>query len=221
MVETRRHTEVIRGLLEPAGRDVVDVGCGGGELARWFARQGARVVGVDAQPAALRRARAAGIPVAAARAEALPLATAGTDVVVVFNSLHHFAEPAAALAEARRVLRPAGQLYVAEPLAAGAYFTFMQPVDDETAVRARALDALADAGRQGLVVEAGVDYAHDVVVRDLDAAIAGWLAVDPDRAPRIAAVRGELARRLGAHAAVTAAGYSLRQPMRAWLLRPA
>mgnify|MGYP006284568483 CR=1 FL=1 len=221
MVETRRHTEVIRGLLEPAGRDVVDVGCGGGELARWFARQGARVVGVDAQPAALRRARAAGIPVAAARAEALPLATAGTDVVVVFNSLHHFAEPAAALAEARRVLRPAGQLYVVEPLAAGAYFTFMQPVDDETAVRARALDALAEAGRHGLAVDACVDYAHEVVVRDLDSTIANWLAVDPDRAPRIAAVRDELARRLDAHAVGTAAGYRLQQPMRAWLLRPA
>ena len=219
VVEKRRHTEVIKSLLALDGRRVVDIGCGAGGLAGWLARQGAAVLGLDAQLAPLREARAAGVGVAAASAAALPLAPASMDVAVVFNSLHHFPEPAAALAEARRVLAPAGALYVAEPLAAGAYFTFMQPVDDETVERRRALDALAAADRHGLALETTTDYAYDVGVRDLESAIRGWLAVDPSRARRVDAVRDELARRLDAHGVVTADGYALEQPMRSWLLR--
>lgn len=220
LIDKRRHTEVLREVVALDGRRVVDVGCGAGALAAWLARRGAHVLGLDAQLAAVRRARASGVAVAVAHAEALPLAGASVDVAVVFNSLHHFPEPAAALTEARRVLAPTGALYVAEPLAHGAYFRFMQPVDDETSERARALAALADADRLGLTAVAVRDYAHDVVVRDLESAIAGWLAVDPARAGRVAGVRDELARRLAAEAVVTAEGHALEQPMRSWLLRP-
>lgn len=220
MVDKRRHTEVITSLLSLDGRRVVDIGCGAGGLAGWLARRGAAVLGLDAQPAPLEKARAAGVPVAAARADALPLAAASVDVAIIFNSLHHFPDPAAALAEARRVMAEDGALYVAEPLARGAYFTFMQPVDDETVERGRALDALAAAGRHGLALETTTDYAYDVVVRDLASAIQGWITVDPTRADRIDAVRDELARRLAAHGIVTPQGYALEQPMRGWLLRP-
>lgn len=220
MVEKRRHTEVITSLLSLDGRRVVDIGCGAGGLAGWLTRQGARVLGLDAQPTPLEKARAAGVMVAAARADALPLAARSVDVAIIFNSLHHFPDPAAALAEARRVLAPGGALYVAEPLAQGAYFTFMQPVDDETVARGRALAALAAAGRHGLALATTTDYAYDVVVRDLASEIRTWIAVDPSRAARIDAVRDELARRLAAHGIVTAEGYALEQPMRSWLLRP-
>ena len=221
LIDKRRHTEVLRAAVALDGRRVVDIGCGAGGLAGWLARQGARVLGLDAQLAAVRRARAGGSAAAVAHAEALPLARASVDVAVIFNSLHHFPAPAAALAEARRVLAPAGTLYVAEPLAHGPYFRFMQPVDDETPVRARALAALVDADRLGLTAVAVRDYAHDVVVHDLESAIEGWLAVDPARADRVEGVRAELARRLAAEAVVTAEGHALEQPMRSWLLRPA
>jgi len=220
VVDKRRHTEVIASLLSLAGRRVVDIGCGAGGLAGWLARQGAEVLGLDAQPTPLERARAAGVMVAAARADALPLAARSVDVAIVFNSLHHFPDPAAALAESRRVMAEDGALYVAEPLARGPYFTFMQPVDDETVERRRALDALAAADRHGLALAATVDYAYDVGIRDLESAIQGWITVDPTRADRIAAVRDELARRLEAYGVVTATGHALEQPMRGWLLRP-
>jgi len=221
VVEKRRHTEVIRSLLTLDGRRVVDIGCGAGGLAGWLARQGGRVVGLDAQATPLEKAREAGVMVAAASAEALPLAAASVDVAVIFNSLHHFPDPAAALAEARRVMARDAVLYVAEPLAEGAYFTFMQPVDDETVERGRALEALADAGRAGLALAASVDYAYDVVVRDLESEIRAWIAVDPTRAGRVDAVRDELARRLADHGIVTEKGHALEQPMRSWLLRAA
>jgi hypothetical protein len=221
VVDKRRHTEVIKSLLALDGRRVVDIGCGAGALADWLARQGGEVLGVDAQPAALRRARAGGLRVVAASAEALPLPSAAVDVAIIFNSLHHFSDPVAALGEARRVLAPEGALYVAEPLAEGAYFTFMQPVDDETVARGSALEAVADAGRHGLAPMACVDYAHDVVVADLESELRAWIAVDPTRAGRIEAVRDELTRRLAAHGTVTERGHALEQPMRSWLLRPA
>lgn len=220
VVEKRRHTEVIASLVALAGRHVVDIGCGTGGLASWLASRGAEVLGIDAQPAMLAKARGTGVPVAAASADALPLASASVDLAVVFNSLHHFADSAAALGEARRVLSPEGTLYVAEPLAAGAYFTFMQPVDDETVERGRALEALADPERYGFAPSATVDYAYDVVVRDLESAIRDWVAVDWRRAGRIDAVRDELARRLATHGVVTETGYALEQPMRVWLMRP-
>jgi len=220
-VEKRRHTEVLRAAVPLAGRRGVEVGCGGGALARWLARQGARVLGLDAQPAAVARARGAGVPAAVASAEALPLAAASVDVAVVFNSLHHFPEPQAALAEIRRALAPDGLVYVAEPLASGAYFTFMQPVDDETVERGRALAALADAARVGLATVTVRDYAHDVVVRDLESEIRGWIAVDPARQARVARVRDELATRLAAHGVLTDEGLALEQPMRSWVMRAA
>jgi ubiquinone/menaquinone biosynthesis C-methylase UbiE len=56
--------------------------------------------------------------------ERLPFAAAAFDLVLLFNSLHHVPvdRQGAALAEAARVLRPGGDLLVAEPLAEGPWF---------------------------------------------------------------------------------------------------
>ena len=214
---TRRHTEVLREAVKLAGRRVVDIGCGRGGLAGWLARQGADVLGVDVQVEAVARARAAGIAAVAAAADALPLADGTVEVAVVFNSLHHFLDPAAALAEARRVLAPGGVLYVAEPLAEGAYFAFMQPVDDETEVRATALRALA--ATTGWAARERIDYSHEVVVADLEREIGHWPAVDPSRRPRIEAARDELGARFHRHGRVTDRGHAFVQPMRAVVLQ--
>lgn len=217
---TRRHTDVVRELVDLNRRRVLDVGCGSGGLAAWLVRQNADVLALDLQPAALAKARARGLLVAAAIAEALPVASASRDVVIVFNSLHHFSRPDRALAEARRVLHGGGILLVIEPLAEGGYFTFMQPVDDETGVRAQALAALQAAPDIRLELVQTVDYTHDVVVESLEAAIADWIAVDPQREERIEASRAALAEALAQHGRVSERGHALDQPMRAFVLRP-
>jgi len=54
-------------------------------------------------------------PFVACRAEALPFASGSFDVVVAAHCLEHFARLPAALAEVRRVLKPACALYVSIP----------------------------------------------------------------------------------------------------------
>ncbi|MCB2102477.1 MAG: class I SAM-dependent methyltransferase, partial [Rhodobacterales bacterium] len=158
-METKRNAEVLKETLDLDGKDVLDVGCGNGGLTRLMTRQGARVTGLEVSPKQLERARAeepAGDEMyIEAPGENLPFGDACMDIVVFFNSLHHVDMGAmdAALAEAARVLRPGGQVYVSEPMAEGSHFEVMQPAHDETEVRAAAYAALGRCAIAGLVRE--------------------------------------------------------------------
>jgi SAM-dependent methyltransferase len=101
------------------GTRVLDVGCGLGGKTAWYAEAGARqVVGVDLawehvrQSVRFAAARGQAERVAVARADAmqLPFADGAFDVVTANDSMEHFADPAAALTELARVLRPGGRL---------------------------------------------------------------------------------------------------------------
>ena len=54
----------------------------------------------------------AGIAYHSADAGALPVPDGSADLVVFLNTLHHLPEPGAALAEARRILKPGGTIWV-------------------------------------------------------------------------------------------------------------
>lgn len=100
------------GLLE-AGATVGDLGCGTGQLAEVMAPFVTQVIAVDESAAMLRAARARlaahdNVDLREGSLEALPLDDAALDVAVLSLVLHYVADPAAALAEVRRTLRPAG-----------------------------------------------------------------------------------------------------------------
>jgi ubiquinone/menaquinone biosynthesis C-methylase UbiE len=112
IVEQRRATLEALGLR--AGERVVDVGCGPGYLCAEMAAAGARVTGVDPSPAmlALAERRGTGVELAAGDALSLPVEDATFDAAVSTQVYEYVADIAAALREARRVLRPGGRLLV-------------------------------------------------------------------------------------------------------------
>ena len=74
-----------------ASKRILDLGCGGGQLARALSKQGARVTGIDPAEQAIEAARQAA-PEArfeVASAERLPFPDGKFDGAVFLNSLHH------------------------------------------------------------------------------------------------------------------------------------
>ncbi|MDQ3069150.1 MAG: metalloregulator ArsR/SmtB family transcription factor [Acidobacteriota bacterium] len=106
------------GYLLPAA-DVADLGCGDGYLTIEAARWARRVTAVDRSPDMLTRGRelakrrkVSNITWKRGELEKLPLADASVDIALLSQALHHAVEPARALSEALRVLRPGGRLLV-------------------------------------------------------------------------------------------------------------
>lgn len=95
---------------------VLDIGCGRGEILRRCLELGAQAYGVDYAPAAARIARRLAEEAGVYRADAkqLPFPNACFDRVLMFDLVEHLHpwELKQALAEARRVLRPEGQLII-------------------------------------------------------------------------------------------------------------
>ena len=96
---------------------VVDVGCGTGTAARELASRVDRVVGVDASQAMIEVARIRSgerpdLRFVVGDALSLPLDDASVDGYGAERLFQHLADHAAALSEARRVLRPRGRIAV-------------------------------------------------------------------------------------------------------------
>lgn len=101
---------------------IVDVGCGTGSALRWVAARASEgeLLGVDPVPRMLEIAceRAADHPQGhriefrEGPAEKLPVGDDHADLVFAFDSVDHWQDKAAGLAEIRRVLRAGGRLVV-------------------------------------------------------------------------------------------------------------
>ena len=219
--------DVLARHVSVTGRDVVDVGCGGGTLAVALHGRGARVTAIEISDEQLVEARAgegaAEVTFAVGRAEALPLPDASQDLVVFMRSLHHVAVERMddALREARRVLRPGGAVHVAEPIPEGDFFAMISLVEDETEARAAARAAIGGAAAHGLSPEAAERYEIAGAYADFEAFWRHMVAVDPTRAPLLD-VHGDELRRLfdaGGEPSPDGSGRVFAQAMRMDLLR--
>jgi 2-polyprenyl-6-hydroxyphenyl methylase / 3-demethylubiquinone-9 3-methyltransferase len=101
-----------------AGKDVVDVGCGGGVLAEAMARKGARVLGIDLAAKLLRVAELHALETQTevqyrqTSAEQLAAESAGRyDVVTCMEMLEHVPDPASVVSACARLARPGGHLF--------------------------------------------------------------------------------------------------------------
>ncbi len=111
------NTPAFLAMLPPVGGlRGLDIGCGEGANTRQLARLGARMTAIDIAPTFIRHAQAAedadplGIVFQVADGMALPFAPSSFDFATAFMSLMDMPEPARALREACRVLRPGGFL---------------------------------------------------------------------------------------------------------------
>ena len=222
----RKHGEVMRESVSLAGIRALDVGCGDGSLPRFMTRHGARAIGLEIAEEKLARARAAepagNESYQVGRGEALPFDDGSFDLVVYFNSLHHVPgeHQAAALGEAARVLRADGLLYVLEPLAEGACFELLRPVEDETEMRAAAYRVLEEAVAQGNFAELReYAYASALEYASFEAFKDATLAVDARRRDAFEAQEAALRERFEETAEHHDGGYRFTHPSRLNLLR--
>jgi ArsR family transcriptional regulator len=100
---------------------VGDLGCGTGQLATTVAPHVERVIAVDASADMLEAARqrlgeSANVDLRKGELEALPIADAELDAAMLSLVLHYSPDPARALAEVARVLRPGGRALVVDML---------------------------------------------------------------------------------------------------------
>ena len=101
----------LRNALDGApGRRLADIGGGTGNYALALREEGWQPVVVDRSADMLERAATKGLEVLEADAQELPFDDESFDAVLMLSMLHHVDDPTAALAEARRILRPAGRL---------------------------------------------------------------------------------------------------------------
>lgn len=100
--------------LDPAGKVIIDVGCGGGLMAEEVARLGATVIGIDPSAASISTARAhaaeSGLDIEyrVGAGEHLPAGDRCADVVYCVDVLEHVADLDAVISETARVLKPGG-----------------------------------------------------------------------------------------------------------------
>ncbi len=107
--------------LESVRGDVLDVGCGAGQVAKAVkrARPDIDVHGCDISRSALdvaSRPGAEGVDFRIATAERLPFGDAELDFVWIFDVLEHVDSPEAVLNEVQRVLKPGSPFHIVLPL---------------------------------------------------------------------------------------------------------
>ncbi len=121
--------------LEQGGR-VLDVGCGAGRVCIALAKAfpDAEIVGIDLDKESIRQAKSAAAEIGASRVRFMAQTAAqtdpdgGFDLVTLFDCLHDFAAPEKTLGDIRRLLKPDGTLFVAEPKVADRLEDNLNPI---------------------------------------------------------------------------------------------
>jgi len=122
----RFHLAALAAFADP-GWTLGDLGCGTGQLTAQVAPFVARVIGVDESAAMLQAAKKrlqgfGNVDLRRGELEALPIDDRRLDAAALMLVLHHVPEPAKALAEVARVLKPGGRVLLVD----------MQPHDRES-----------------------------------------------------------------------------------------
>lgn len=108
--------------ISPSHSQILDAGCGQGDLSLFLASLGFKVIAVDLSDVAIARLRkkaealdlADRITGQVCSLESIPINEGSVDAIIGFASLHHFIKYEDVSAELHRVLRPGGRAYFAD-----------------------------------------------------------------------------------------------------------
>ncbi len=138
-------------LRPPSGLEILDVGCGAGNMIHHLSRYG-HVRGIEVDPRPVKIAQSRGYDVRRAdAAKGIPFEDASFDLVTALDVIEHVEDDAAVLRQARRVLKPGGHLLVTTPA-----FQWLWSYNDELNAHKRrytARDLGARLGKAGLRVQ--------------------------------------------------------------------
>ncbi|HWI20729.1 MAG TPA: metalloregulator ArsR/SmtB family transcription factor [Vicinamibacterales bacterium] len=120
MFGDRFQLHALLALLEPS-LTIGDLGCGTGQVSELLAPHVAKVVAVDGSTDMVQAARKRlkglhQVDVRRGDMEALPIDAAQLDVAVTALVLHHVPDPARALTEMHRVIKPGGRVLIVDML---------------------------------------------------------------------------------------------------------
>jgi ubiquinone/menaquinone biosynthesis C-methylase UbiE len=220
MAERRSDESVLNEVLDLKGLRVADIGSGAGEMVRYMTRQGASATGLECGELQLAKARSyppegdevylEGV------GQAMPFNDGDFDAITFFKSLHHVPPEhmVGALAEAMRVIKSAGTVYVAEPIASGSGFELHAPIDDETAVRTSAYDAIQNTAANGLVQVREIFYDTVYHYENFAAFKEEMIRIEPMRRAPFELIEGDLRSAFDRLGIPDEAGIRFEQPMR-------
>jgi len=209
------NNEVLSEHLHFTGKEVIDVGCGNGDIVRWLAARCAHVTGLDSLEM-LEKARsnppAGAEEYVAGEAQRLPFADKSADILLYLASFHHV--PPAAMADAagecRRVLRQGGRAVFVEPVyRPGAYCEITRLVEDESELIRKAHAAIVSLSILGLTVEREEHFYMERSFEDYVRLI-GFFVADAARREIILARARETTERFSAAAGQDIAAFRYR-----------
>jgi ubiquinone/menaquinone biosynthesis C-methylase UbiE len=137
-------------------KTIIDVGCGTGDLVRWFASQNLNVTGIDVEemlvkaksfPKVNNEAYLIGI------GQQLPFEDNFADVKTYIASFHHIPSHLMkqALNECYRVLKPQGKMILIEPVSLkNSYYEIIKLVEDEAEIQNYAYNVLVKSNEVNL-----------------------------------------------------------------------
>lgn len=112
------HTRYALARERCAGKDVLEAACGPGRGLGYLAQKARSVTAGDLTRALVEAARAhygERVKLSVFDAQKLPFPDGSFDLVLLYEAFYYLPEPGAFLAEARRVLRPGGELILSMP----------------------------------------------------------------------------------------------------------
>ena len=120
VAESEVEAAIGRALADRRIGRLVDIGTGTGRMLQLFGPGAEKALGIDRSPEMLRLARAklaeTGLDADLRQGDmyALPLGSDSADTVIIHQVLHYAQNPAAAVAEAARLLSPGGRLIIVD-----------------------------------------------------------------------------------------------------------